>query len=70
MRPNKGPPILLQTDEDFFYESLGQKKREKSRQEMFVFKVWYLTRAGDKKMRKNTSEEMNLRRVLRICVRY
>lgn len=69
MRPNKGPPILLQADEDFFYESLAQK-REKSRQEMFVFKVWYLTRAGDKKMRKNTSEEMNLRRVLRICVRY
>lgn len=69
MRPNKGPPILLQTNEDFFYESLGQK-REKSRQEMFVFQVWYLTRAGDKKMRKNTSEEMNLRRVLRICVRY
>lgn len=70
MRPNKGPPILLQTDEDFFYESLGQKKEKKAGKRCLSSKcdIWHVL--GIRKWEKNTSEEMNLRRVLRICVRY
>lgn len=43
MRPNKGPPILLQTDEDFFYESLGQKKREKQARDVCLPSVIFDT---------------------------
>lgn len=69
MRPNKGPPILLQTDEDFFYESLGQKERKAGKRCLSSkCDIWHVL--GIRKWEKNTSEEMNLRRVLRICVRY